>query len=119
MFAVYAHGMAPLSRIQATATDVSSPPEKAMPTRSPTGRELRTLDMGSRVSEREGAAWHRPTRPVYGSRRRMRLVTAKATPASSSMAAPRARGTALKSAPVAGRPPHTVRLWEGSVGRGL
>ena len=35
--------MAPFSRIQATATEVSRPPEKAMPTRSPTGREVRTL----------------------------------------------------------------------------
>src|SRR3954452_21453639 len=43
MSAVYAHGIAPLARIQATATEVSSPPENAMPTRSPTGREVRTL----------------------------------------------------------------------------
>ena len=35
--------MAPLARIQATATEVSRPPEKAMPTRWPTGREVRTL----------------------------------------------------------------------------
>src|SRR3954447_4591174 len=41
--AVYVHGTAPFSRIHATATEVSSPPEKAMPTRSPTGREVRTL----------------------------------------------------------------------------
>src|SRR3954447_22102568 len=41
--AVYVHGIAPLSRIQATATEVSRPPEKAMPTRSPLGREVRTL----------------------------------------------------------------------------
>src|ERR1700722_15253668 len=45
MFAVYVQGTAPFSRIHATATDVSSPPEKAIPTRSPTGRELSTLDM--------------------------------------------------------------------------
>lgn len=38
MSAVYVQGTAPLSRIQATATEVSSPPEKAMPTRSPVGR---------------------------------------------------------------------------------
>src|SRR3954454_17971094 len=43
MSAVYVHGIAPLSRIHATATDVSRPPEKAIPTRSPTGREVRTL----------------------------------------------------------------------------
>src|SRR6202034_3179156 len=44
MSAVYVHGTAPLSRIHATATEVSRPPEKAIPTRSPTGREVRTLD---------------------------------------------------------------------------
>src|SRR5215207_9436550 len=44
MSAVYVHGTAPLSRIQATATEVSRPPEKAMPTRSPTGRDVSTLD---------------------------------------------------------------------------
>src|SRR3954454_24823584 len=43
MSAVYVHGTAPFSRIHATATEVSSPPENAMPTRSPTGREVRTL----------------------------------------------------------------------------
>src|SRR6188768_3715152 len=42
--AVYVQGMAPFSRIHATATEVSSPPEKAMPTRSPAGRDVRTLD---------------------------------------------------------------------------
>lgn len=36
--------MAPFSRIQATAQEVSSPPENAMPTRSPTGSLLKTLD---------------------------------------------------------------------------
>src|SRR3954447_1481793 len=41
--AVYVHGTAPRARIHATATEVSRPPEKAMPTRSPTGREVRTL----------------------------------------------------------------------------
>src|SRR5690606_35597274 len=50
MFAVYAQGSAPFSRIHATATEVSSPPEKAMPTRSPTGRDWRTLDMLSSLS---------------------------------------------------------------------
>src|SRR3984957_7592709 len=43
--AVYVHGTAPFSRIHATATDVSRPPEKAIPTRSPTGREASTLVM--------------------------------------------------------------------------
>ncbi len=37
--------MPPRSRIQATAADVSSPPEKAIPMRSPTGMELSTLDI--------------------------------------------------------------------------
>ena len=41
---MYVQGTAPFSRIHATATEVSRPPEKAMPTRSPTGREVRTLD---------------------------------------------------------------------------
>ena len=43
--AVYVQGTAPLSRIHATATDVSRPPEKAIPTFSPTGRDARTLDI--------------------------------------------------------------------------
>src|SRR3954471_8315052 len=46
MSAVYVHGIAPFSRIQATATEVSRPPENAMPTRSPMGREVRTLLTG-------------------------------------------------------------------------
>src|SRR3546814_6645407 len=44
MSAVYVQCTAPLSRIQATATEVSRPPEKAIPTRSPAGNEVRTLD---------------------------------------------------------------------------
>src|ERR1700755_1196612 len=51
MSAVDVHGMAPLSRIQATATEVSRPPENAMPTRWPTGREVRTL-LTRRLSDR-------------------------------------------------------------------
>src|ERR1700727_1304358 len=47
--AVYVNGTAPFSRIHATATEVSRPPEKAMPTRSPTGRELSTLDMSTSI----------------------------------------------------------------------
>ena len=39
-------GIPPFSRIQATATDVSRPPEKAIPIRSPTGRDCRTRLMG-------------------------------------------------------------------------
>src|SRR5689334_7002506 len=49
MSAVYVHGTAPFSRIHATATEVSRPPEKAMPTRSPTGREVSTLDMAASI----------------------------------------------------------------------
>src|SRR6476619_8026377 len=45
--AVYVQGIAPLSRIHATATEVSSPPENAMPTRAPFGRVVRTLDIQS------------------------------------------------------------------------
>jgi len=37
-------GTAPFARIQATATEVSSPPEKAIPTFSPTGSFARTFD---------------------------------------------------------------------------
>src|SRR3954471_22101734 len=83
MSAVYVHGTAPLSRIHATATEVSSPPEKAMPTRSPTGREVRTLDtdqvciamhdhakVGGRSAEGDGAEQGRgPVRvAVHGHR---------------------------------------------------
>ena len=45
-----AYGIAPFSRIQATATVVSSPPENAIPTRSPTGSDVRTRDIGASVS---------------------------------------------------------------------
>jgi len=44
---VYVQGVAPLLFIQATATEVSSPPLNAMPTFWPTGREERTLDMAT------------------------------------------------------------------------
>src|SRR5699024_604300 len=48
--AVYAYGIAPWCRIQATATEVSRPPENAIPTRSPTGSEVTTLDMAPTLS---------------------------------------------------------------------
>src|SRR6188472_2301959 len=48
--AVRAYGTAPFSRIQATATVVSSPPENAIPTRSPTGSEVRTRVTGGSVT---------------------------------------------------------------------
>src|SRR3954463_11866698 len=54
MSAVYVQGTAPLSRIHATATEVSRPPEKAIPTRSPTGREVSTLDTSTSM---HGHAW--------------------------------------------------------------
>ena len=44
MSAVYAYGKAPRSRIHATAAEVSSPPENAMPTRSPLGNEVKTFE---------------------------------------------------------------------------
>src|SRR3954468_11159223 len=44
--AVWVQGIPPLSRIQATATEVSRPPEKAMPMRSPFGMEVKTLLTG-------------------------------------------------------------------------
>src|SRR6478752_5124562 len=44
MPAVYAQGTAPFSRIHATATEVSRPPENAIPTFCPLGSDSRTLD---------------------------------------------------------------------------
>ncbi len=58
---VYVQGTAPFSRIQATAQEVSRPPENAMPTRSPTGRLLRTLDTGSIVRGGRAALPSGPT----------------------------------------------------------
>src|SRR5437764_4757877 len=58
MSAVYAHGMAPFSRSHATATDVSSPPEKAMPMRSPTGTDAR-MAMGDDTERDRGRHWPR------------------------------------------------------------
>lgn len=49
-------GTAPFSRIQATATEVSRPPEKAMPTRSPAGRDVRTLDTAQSCTPMHGHA---------------------------------------------------------------
>jgi hypothetical protein len=55
------HGTAPLSRIQATATDVSKPPEKAMPTRSPTGIEFNTFDTAQQPTATRRVAGERST----------------------------------------------------------
>ena len=52
--AVKAYGIAPFSRIHASAQHVSRPPEKAMPTRSPTGSEPR-IDAAPFVSVTVGA----------------------------------------------------------------
>jgi hypothetical protein len=43
--------MPPRSRIQATAAEVSRPPEKAMPIRSPAGMRLSTLDIARILSD--------------------------------------------------------------------
>src|ERR1700712_3438113 len=56
--------MAPFSRIQATATEVSRPPEKAMPTRSPTGRLVRTLDTAEVCMTMHGHAKSARGRPL-------------------------------------------------------
>jgi hypothetical protein len=51
---VYVHGLAPFSFIHATATDVSSPPENAIPTFSPCGRDAKTfpeVDAGEDMGE--------------------------------------------------------------------
>src|SRR5690242_6592532 len=61
MSAVYVHGTAPFSRIHATATEVSRPPEKAMPTRSPTGRDVRTLDTAGQPTAPPGGVVPVPT----------------------------------------------------------
>jgi acyl-CoA thioester hydrolase len=58
--------MAPFSRIQATAADVSSPPENAMPTRSATGNDVRTVLMAGHRSE-DGSADRRTGRAPVGS----------------------------------------------------
>ena len=65
--AVSAYGTAPFSRIHATATVVSSPPEKAIPTRSPTGSEVRTRVTGRSVTGAAAGGWHaRLTTPSRG-----------------------------------------------------
>ncbi len=42
--------MAPFSRIHATAVAVSSPPENAIPTRSPIGSAMSTFDMAGEAT---------------------------------------------------------------------
>src|SRR6188472_2688288 len=63
--------MAPLSRIQATAAEVSRPPEKAMPTRSPTGSDVKTLLTGGEATDLRGGGLRfrpddRPGRRIRG-----------------------------------------------------
>ena len=84
--AVYAYGMAPWCRIQATATEVSRPPENAIPTRSPTGSEVTTLDMGSTLS-----SGRRPDRTWTRSR-------GLSAPASMSITLRPAQGTCVRAA---------------------
>ena len=67
--AVKAYGIAPCSRIHASAQQVSSPPEKAMPTRSPTGSEpridaaARAIDVSLEVARRRSSASSAPLEP--------------------------------------------------------
>ena len=65
------YGIAPLARIQATAADVSSPPEKAMPMRSPTGSDntIRPLFIAATSRpEATAEAGHRDERSAGGDR---------------------------------------------------
>ena len=55
-------GSRPCSRIQATAADVSRPPEKAMPTRSPTGSDVEHLATSARERYRSTVAGARRRR---------------------------------------------------------
>src|SRR5689334_7528062 len=63
--AVNAYGIAPFSRIQASAQHVSRPPENAMPTRSPTGSELRMTPLIPRLLRHRRSRYLRemPLRP--------------------------------------------------------
>src|SRR5262249_335712 len=64
--AVNAYGVAPFSRIQASAQHVSSPPENAMPTRSPTGSASRmTPVIPAPGAGRAGTSAPRPPRRAY------------------------------------------------------
>ena len=68
-----AYGIAPCSRIHASAQHVSRPPENAIPTRSPTGSELEDRAAGSCIARRAfevvrgtARASCAPRRPVAG-----------------------------------------------------
>src|ERR1039457_1719968 len=71
MSAVYGNGTPSFSRNHATATELSRPPEKAIPTRSPTGREVSTLDTSASICTRvhDHAKPLRPRCPSDPSRR--------------------------------------------------
>src|SRR5690606_3533004 len=66
------------SRIHATATEVSRPPENAMPTFSPTGRDWSTLDMVSILSAC-GVSLFSP-QEAHGQCPRLRLTQTMAEP---------------------------------------
>src|SRR6218665_695622 len=72
MSGVYVHGMAPFSRIHATAQLVSRPPEKAIPTRSPTGRLERTFDMDTSLLAAVTMGFGGPAAPCSSSPRVVR-----------------------------------------------
>ena len=70
-FAVYAYGMAPLSRIHSNAALVSRPPENAMPTLFPVGRCCRMVAIelfgeprGKRQAHHIGATLYAAIRSV-------------------------------------------------------
>ena len=76
-----AYGIAPCSRIHATAQHVSSPPENAMPTRSPTGSEARIAPPLTPARRRSRSSLQHVPRissassaPVVGSRATSRTV---------------------------------------------
>ena len=94
--AVNAYGTAPCSRIHASAQLVSSPPEKAIPTRSPTGSEPRitrvatsTLTGGSAGAASRSAAL-RPSRAATKTVLSPAMVPATSGSAASSIASARA-----------------------------
>ena len=66
--AVKAYGIAPFSRIHASAQQVSRPPEKAMPTRSPTGSEPRILPPAPLLTSVSPSRWWREVVGELGAR---------------------------------------------------
>src|SRR5580693_5225145 len=112
MSAVYAHGTAPFSRIHATATDVSRPPEKAIPTRSPTGREASTLVMDEIICTRlHDHATHSPAAPPFPSRLRPLLAVIRPTTLPLRLRGPQAR---FRSGPGGHRPARSGLVGHGA-----